>query len=839
MPLTELPIDTAMPRIVELLERHRALVVRAEPGAGKTTRVPPALMRAAAFSGGKIVVLEPRRLAARAAARRIADEQGLTLGREVGYQVRFDRVGNDATRLWVVTEGILLRMLQDDPFLEGVAAVVLDEFHERSIHVDMALALCRDVQQNARPDLALLVMSATLDPDAVCRFLGGAPLIDVAGRTFPVETTYVPTLERATIEDRVLRGVREAVDAGRGDILVFLPGVPEIRRVHERLGESRLGDFDILEIFGDMSPEDQDRSFRPSPKRRIILATNIAETSITLPWVDCVVDTGLVRRPRYDPASDLDRLVTEPVSRASADQRAGRAGRVGPGRCFRLGGALEHQQRAAFDPPEIARIDLTAAVLALAEWGVPDPAQFAFFEPPPPAALQRAVHTLRAIGALDREGLTAEGRALARMPLQPRLGRLARVAAQLGAPEWGAAAAAILADRDIVRRDVQLSRRQHVSECDLVDRVAAVLRQGESPFAQHELNSASVQAARQSVKQLVRMLPHSAPSPHPADALRRAVLTAWPDRLCRRRSPGADRAVMVGGSGVRIAPESAVVEHELFVAVDIEAPRPGERAEALVRRATGVERAWVDALGTQVREVVEVDSTSGRVTGARRVCFGDLVLEERQVPPRDPAAIAAALARAASRDPVVALGLDDDDRRAPFDRLRFVRRWMPELELPDPSGEALATALEAVIPGRRSLAELRTVPVDELLGVLLRWPQREALDREAPDRIAVPSGSRIRVDYSDPEAPTVAVRIQEVFGLAETPRLAGGRVNVTLQLLAPNYRPQQVTRDLRSFWANGYQEVRRELRARYPKHAWPDDPWTAPPQARPGRRPPG
>lgn len=836
--MNSLPVDLTLPALLEALRAGRNVVLRAEPGAGKTTRVPPALLDADVCNGRKVVVLEPRRIAARAAAARIADERQWTLGREIGYQVRFDRVGRADTPLWFVTEGILVRRLQDDPFLEDVGVIVLDELHERSVHVDLALALCREVQREARPDLRIVAMSATLDAGPVATFLGDAAVFDTPGRTYPVTVSYLDRPDDRGPVDRVVGGVRRVMADAEGDILVFLPGTGEIRQCEERLRELVSPHFEVCTLFGDLTPEEQDRTLRRSQSRRIILSTNVAETSVTIPGISDVIDTGLVRRVRYEPASALDRLVLEKISRASADQRAGRAGRERPGRCLRLWTELEHARLEPFEPSEIQRVDPAPTLLTLLEWGTRDPAAFAFFEPPSAAILATGMNTLRAIGAIDENGLTDAGRAIARLPLPPRLARLALTAASLGAPRYGAIAAALLAERDIVRLDARRTRRTHVSECDICDRVAVVAQRSDAPFARDEVNAGALATVRAAARSIESSLPRGTrPADENDDALRRAIFAAWPDRLCRRRNEGSDRAVMIGGAGVRLDPSSAVLEHALFVAVDLEAARPGERAEALVRRATGVERAWVDALGTTVHEDVVWDASAQRVTATRQVRFGDLVIDERAVHPTDAAAIAAALARAATGAPLVALGFVDGERAEYLARIRFLRKWMPELELPDFTSETLAHILPSLCAGRRSLSDLQRIPLDEVVAAVLSWEQRQTVEREAPEKLRVPSGSAIRLAY-DGEAPVLAVRIQEVFGLAESPRVAGGRVPVVMQLLAPNMRPQQVTRDLRSFWANTYPEVRRELRARYPKHSWPDDPWNAPPQARPTRRPP-
>lgn len=891
-----LPVDSVLPELLDALAAGGNAVLQAPPGAGKTTRVPPALAGAGIGGEGRgIVVLEPRRIAARAAARRIAAERGWEIGREVGWQIRFERRFSRATRILFVTEGVLVQRLQSDPFLDGIGCVVFDELHERSLFVDLALALCRRVQLEARPDLALVAMSATLETERVAAFLG-AQVVASEGRLHPIETAWVDRADPDTpLPAGVARGVRRALDATPGDLLVFLPGVGEIRRCEEALAPlAAERNLRLVPLFGDLAGDEQDRALRQGDRRKVVLATNVAETSVTVEGVTGVVDSGLVRRLVFDSALGLDRLELGRVSRAAADQRRGRAGREAPGFCLRLWSAGEESALRPFEVPEIRRADLAWAVLQLAAWGERDVASFPWFEAPEPAQIERAISHLTDLGALDATGLTPLGRQLARLPLAPRLGRLLLEGQARGVAAEAALVAALLSDRDPFR-----GRTGHApgSRSDLLDRVED-LPSSPSRSARGSLRSRSDVAGGtyllQSRDQILGVLERSGPtrgreevfatapsagggersvfdrrgaqdveasarsqtrapqagevrprggrSPieakasDPAEPLLRAIAAAYLDRLCRRRDPGTDRALMAGGRGVRLARESALAttSDELFVAVVLDAGRAGERSESLVRIASVVDRAWLPAELLQESRELVWDPDRERVAARRLFRFHDLVLEEKEVPISDPAAAASLLAERAETELDHALGLGDGKKKLLRERYRFLSLSRPDLYLPD-FDRHLKTLLPSIATGRRSYAELRAVPLDELFLSSLDRPHRGALDREAPERIEVPSGNRLTIDYSDPARPVLAVRIQELFGLAETPRLAGGRVPLLLHLLAPNGRPQQVTPDLASFWTNTYPQVRKELAGRYPKHAWPDDPATARPERRPQR----
>lgn len=838
-----LPIDAVLPELVSALRTGSSAVLVAPTGAGKTTRVPPALLTSGIAGDRRIVMLEPRRIAARAAARRMAEENGWTLGGEVGYQVRFDRRAGASTRILVVTEGILVQMLQADPFLEEAGAVLFDEIHERNLQTDLSLAMARRVQREVRPDLRLLAMSATIDPGPIAAYLGGAPAIESQGRLHPVEIEYLdprrgrPGGDEPPLPARVAAAVRQALERSPGDVLVFLPGVGEIQRAGEALAPlAAERGLAVLQLYGDLPADRQDAVLRPLDRRKVVLATNVAETSVTVEGVTAVVDSGLVRRLRYDPATGLDRLELGKVSRASADQRAGRAGRQAPGVCLRLWGEWEHPALPERETPEIRRVDLAGPALQLLAWGEGDLAAFDWFEAPDPATLAAATDLLRRLGATGPHGLTPAGTAMARLPVHPRIARLLLEGHRLGHPREAALLAALLSERDPFPRSERGAGPRRSSRSDLLDRLDALEAFERRDRSGPDLNAGAARFVLQARDQLADMIRRElgtggAVSSDRDEALLRTLLAAYPDRMARRREPRSPRALMVGGRGVRLAEESAVLEPELFLALELDV-RP---SEALVRLASEVDPAWLagEALRTAVE--VEFDPARERVVAWKRTRFEDLILSEAEAPPPAPDA-ERVLVEAAAERLDRALALDDPEVASFLARVRCLRDWMPELGLPAFGPEDLAGVLPALASGKRSFAELRRAPLLDVLRGALSWEQLQALEREAPERLEVPSGSRIKVDYEPGRPPVLAARIQELFGLAETPRLAVGRVPVLMHLLAPNYRPQQVTHDLHSFWENTYPQVRKELQGRYPKHAWPDDPWTAKPQRKPVRR---
>jgi ATP-dependent helicase HrpB len=858
-----LPIDDIMPRLLAELASARRLVLTAPPGSGKSTRVPPAL---AAAGGGAVLLLQPRRVAARSLAARIASERGWRLGEEVGYQVRFERVGGKQTRLWVMTEGTLTRRLQDDPYLDGVQAVILDEFHERNLNSDLALAWLAELRRTVREDLALVVMSATMDAAPVARFLDDAPVIVAGGRPHAVAVRQRAGARDEPLAMQVAAAVREALrEADCGDVLVFLPGVGEIRAAMAALATGC--DAEVLPLHGRLALEEQERALRPGERQRVILATNVAETSLTIPGVRTVIDSGLARISRFDPDRGLDTLVTEGISRASADQRAGRAGRTAPGRCLRLWSAQEDLRRPAHSDAEIQRVDLAPVVLLLKAWHGDDPRRFPWFEAPAPERIDHAEELLAALGISsgERAPLSARGRRIARLPVHPRLGRLILDAIDAGRAQLGCSLAALLSGSEVrlsaggPRRERELSLP---SQADALEDLAALasaearafapaLRgQGLDPFAAREAARVRDELLR-ALGPAPRPPAPSAHAPEDAALVVRLLLAAYPERVARRTVSDGNRGMMAGGVAVEIerssgcAARSGTPRPELFLAYGVHGlAGRGAAAATRVTRAAELDEqviAEVHAGAIVRREQLAWNDQRQQVDALIGWFYRDLCLRvARDGSQPDGAAVARVLAKAllprsaelVAEDPEAALWLS---------RLRWLRAVRGDLALPEPGSAQLRDLVEQCCAGCRSRAEVAAKPKLPWLEATLGREQSRLLDEYAPVSLSVPSGSRIRLDYAAADgvrAPVLAVRLQELFGLGQTPRLAGGRVAVLLHLLAPNYRVEQVTDDLASFWATTYRQVRKDLRARYPKHSWPEDPLHAIPQAK-GRPRPG
>jgi ATP-dependent helicase HrpB len=845
-----LPIDPVLPEVVAALRQQPSIVLRAPTGAGKTTRVPPALLDAGLSEDGRIIMLEPRRLAARAAARRMADERGGRLGDVVGYHVRFDRQCGPQTRILVVTPGILIRLLHDDPFLESTRVVIFDEFHERGLESDLALGMVRLVQQTVRPELRIVVMSATLAIEAVSAYLGGCPIIASEGRSFSVEIVHEARPERQSWPLAVARAVERTLERTPGDLLVFLPGLQEIRQTTrhlEALAAER--DLAVLPLHGELPAEQQDAALLPQARRKVVLATNVAETSVTVEGVTGVVDSGLARLLVFDPRVGLDRLQLTPISRASADQRAGRAGRTQPGICVRLWSAGAHRARPEQTEPEIRRVDLAAAVLQLLHLGEKEVLRFPWLEPPREATVAQAVAQLRRLGAVDDGGITALGREMAGLPVHPRLARLLIEGQRLGDAKRVALVAALLAERDPFARSLDeptAAVPRHATPSDVLDRIEVLEefeRSGRTATPRGSLHRAAAHFVLRARDQLLRSLRatrhhHSATSPlrqrlSTDEIVLRSLLAAFPDRVARKREAGSRRGVMVGGRGVRLAPSSGVLDAEFFLCIDVDA---GQK-ESLVRQASAIERVWLPA--EQVTSGVEIafDAETERAAAKRRVRFGDLLIEETDAPLPNSEETVRVLAAAAAAHLERVIPAEESPAGLYRTRVRCLAGWMPELQLSSLDDADMRELLTWLCHTCRSFAELRKADWLQAFQGRLNHAQRQAVEREAPERLQVPSGSCIALRYEQGRPPILAVRIQELFGWTQTPRIAGGRVPVLLHLLAPNYRPQQVTDDLASFWTNTYPQVRKELRARYPKHAWPEDPWTATAESRPRRRP--
>jgi len=852
-----LPIDPLLPEIVTALRRGRGAVIEAPPGAGKTTRVPRAIHEAGIAEGREVVVLEPRRLAARLAARRVAEEMGEKVGETAGYQVRFEEVAGPRTRIRFVTEGLLTRRLLADPTLPTAAVVVLDEFHERHLHSDLALAFLRRLQETQRPDLRLVVMSATLDAAPVARFLG-APSFRSEGRRFEVAIEYLSASEAARPDVRLERLVSSAVrrlvaEERDGDVLVFLPGAAEIRRCREAL-EPLAGSagLDLLPLHGDLPPEEQDRAVRPGARRKVILSTNVAESSVTIEGVVAVVDSGLARVASHSPWSGLPRLTVRKVSRASAAQRAGRAGRLRPGRALRLYTRHDHDGRPEFDLPEVLREDLAEPLLSLAGLGVAQ--DLVWFEAPPAAALEAARRLLHDLAAVDAGGrVTDLGRRMLHFPLHPRQARLLAEAESRGVAEAGALLAALLGERDVRERGPGPGRRAPpTGPSDLLE-LANLM--GEAERARFDadrlrelgLSPGPARALDRARRQLSRLARRSGPRPPPSEeeeALLRATLAAYPDRVARRRAPGSREVLLCGGGGARLDEASVVREAPLLVAVDAEERRgdrrpvgSGRPGEVLIRLASAVtQEMLLDLFPDALRYQDEIvwNAEAERVEGTERLLYRDLVLEESRRAKVDPARAEELLAQAAlAKGPAAFLADGALDRL--LARVALAARHAPEGRLPPVSDAQARGALRALCAGRRSFEDLRAAGLGEAILAGLPPGGRALLDRLAPERVALPSGRSLLVHYAPGEEPWVESRLQDFFGMARGPAVAGGKVPLVLHLLAPSQRPVQVTTDLAGFWERHYPAVRRELMRRYPRHAWPEDPLGASPPAARGR----
>ncbi len=833
LPVNPLPIDEALPALRTALRSRPGAVLQAPPGAGKTTRVPLALLDEPWLAGRQIVMLEPRRLATRASARFMARSLGEAPGGTVGFRVRGEsRVGRE-TRVEVVTEGILTRRIRHDPGLDGVGLLIFDEFHARSVHADLGLALALQSQELLRDDLRILVMSATLDGDQISGLLSGAPIVRSEGRAFPVETRYLPRRPEGRLEGDVAGAVARAVADEEGDILVFLPGAAEIRRVAETLA-ARFADSSphIFPLFGDLPSADQDRAIAPSPpgQRKIVLATNIAQTSLTIEGVRVVIDAGLSRVPRFSPRTGMTRLETVRVSRASADQRRGRAGRLAPGVCYRLWDEHEDHHLVPHDQPEILAADLAPVALELAAAGVADPAELKWLDPPPAAAFRQARELLREVSALDGDmRLTAHGQQLSELGTHPRLAHLMIRGAELGAGETAAIVAALLEERDILRGE------NGPPPADFALRVDAMSgREGAARMAGARVDAGGARRARElAARWRAALRPSQAPRgsmDEPSVGLLLAL--AYPDRIAQRRPGQRTRYLMRNGQGVVLGDAAAFGDAEYLVIPETD----GRQPESRIYLAAPVELADIEVqFGDQIATDDEYfwDEPRSAVAARRARRLGAITLGEGRIPEPDAARVAEVLATELLRRGIAALPWSEEARSI-RQRAAFLRTL--DAAWPDLSDAALTAAADAwlapLLVGVRKLDEVRRLDLAGALRGMLTWEQRASLDTLAPTHVAVPTGSRIGIDYSSAEAPVLAVRLQEMFGLSETPRIGGGRVPLTLHLLSPARRPVQVTRDLAGFWRESYFDVRKDLRGRYPKHYWPDNPLEAEPTRR-------
>ena len=813
-----LPIDAALPSLTAALRTNNAAVLVAPPGAGKTTRVPLALAGEDWAKDRRILVLEPRRLAARAAAERMAATFGERVGETVGLRVRFGSKISRKTRIEIVTEGIFTRLILDDPMLEGVAAVLFDEFHERSLDADLGLALARDAQQGLREDLRLLVMSATIDAARIAGLLGGAPIIASEGRAFPVDTRYAGRDARP-IEPQVADTIVRAMRADAGSLLAFLPGAAEIRRTQTQLENRAEASTDVVALYGALGGEEQDRAIAPAPpgRRKIVLATSIAETSLTIEGVRIVVDSGLARVPRYEPDVGVTRLETVRVSRAAADQRRGRAGRTEPGVCYRL---WDEPQTAALEPyarPEILAADLSSFALDLAAWGSA-PEQLAFLDPPPRPALTEAKALLAALGAIDADGrITDEGRHLRRLPLPPRLARMVVDAARQGAALIAAEIAAIIGERGLGGDDVDLRERLNVLHRDrsrrsrdarsMAERWAEIAMTGASPKDETELSVGAL------------------------------IALAYPERIAKNRGGGAGALLLANGRGAAIDAASPLAR-EPFLAV---AELSGSAAAGRILSAAPIALAEIEARFAdriEARDEITFDAASGSLRGRKSRRLGAVSLSDQHMRVEPNEATAKLLAEAIARSGI---------ERLPWskaltqwrDRVMFLRAsegQAVDSAWPDLSDAALAESVsEWLAPTLLSKTGIGQITADELgtaLRALLPWPLPRRLDAEAPTHFEAPTGSRVPIDYEAEGGPKISIRVQELFGLKSHPTIAGSKIPLLIELLSPAHRPVQTTRDLPGFWRGSYAAVRADMRGRYPKHPWPDDPIAAPPTRR-------
>ena len=817
-----LPIETALPPLLAALQATPNAVLQAPPGAGKTTRVPLALLDQAGWLGtGKIVMLEPRRLAARAAARRMAATLNEAVGETVGYRIRQDSKVSGKTRIEVVTEGILTRMIQDDPGLDGVGAVIFDEFHERNLNADLGLALCLEAQASLRPELRLLVMSATLDGAPIARLLGDAPVIVSEGRAYPVEVRWLEKDPTQRFEDALTSLIRRALaDEPEGDLLVFLPGQGEIRRVQARLEDTE-PDILIAPLYGDLSQDAQDAALLPKAgRRKVVLASAIAETSLTIEGIRVVIDGGQMRVPRFDPNGGMTRLITVPVSKASAEQRRGRAGRLGPGVCYRLWTEAAHRALPAFSTPEIVDADLAPLVLELARWGVGDPTTLSWLDPPPPAPVAQARALLTQLDALDGQGrITPHGRAMAKLPLHPRLAHMVLMAKSLNRGDLACDLAALLSERDILKNS---------QDADLRLRLEAL----RDPRGQG-VDRGSLQRCREAARQMRRQLGLSQSETSVEDA-GLLLAYAYPDRLAQRRGGDALHYHLSNGRGAFFRQPEALATSDILAIAELD----GDRRDARIFLAAPLTLAEIEdhfAERIVTSETVRWDSREQAVTARRQRRFGELVLEDIRMNAPPPEAVADAMLQGIGE-----MGLDclpwTPSARALQARLSFLHRTEETEDWPDCSDQALAATLDVWLApwldGASRRAHLGRLDMTAVIEAMLPWEAKRRLDHHAPTHVTVPSGSHVAIDYQSGGQPVLAVRLQEMFGLADTPTIAGGRTKLTLHLLSPARRPVQVTQDLASFWANTYKQVKADLKSRYPKHYWPDDPMQAEPTAR-------
>ena len=833
-----LPIASALPELGAALAAGRRALLQAPPGAGKSTGVPLALLDAPWLAGRRILLLEPRRLAARAVAARMASTLGEAVGETVGYRMRLETRVGPRTRIEVVTEGILTRQLQRDPALEGVGLVIFDEFHERSLQADTGLAFVLDAQRHLTPDLRILVMSATLEVAALAQLLEDAPVISAPGLSYPVETRYAQRPTTDYLDRQATAAIRQALRDDDGDLLVFLPGAGEIRRVERALtdlGDNAGGTIHVRPLYGDLDREAQDLAIRPAPagQRKVVLATNIAETSLTIEGIRVVIDGGLERRNRFDPRSGMSRLETGRISQASADQRRGRAGRLAPGICYRLWTAAEQRALLPYTPPEMSTADLAPLALELAGWGARDPGALTWLTPPPAGALAQSRELLHSLGALDGEGtITPHGRNMLGLAAHPRLAHLLLGAKAAGVGATACALAATLGERDLLRGGPGV--RPGERDADLRTRLEVLAREP-AAASRDDVDRATLRQIHRSADAFARQLGLKAGTERiEPEEVGWLLALAWPDRIARAREPGSGRYLLSNGRGAFFAGPQSLAKAEFLVIPELE----GGEKEARIWLAAPVSMADLEEhLASTIinSEEIRWDSREQCVAARRQRRLGALLLAEEALRKPDAGAVLMAMITGIRELGLNALPWSPELRQWQA-RVVLARDTDSATLWPDVSDPALLATLETwlspFLDGVVRTAHLTRVDLASALHALLTWSQQHRLDELAPTHLTVPSGSRIPIDYLDGGVPSLSVRLQEVFGLTATPRVGGGRVPLLLKLLSPARRPVQVTQDLASFWDSAYHEVRKELKGRYPRHYWPEDPHQAEPTKR-------
>jgi ATP-dependent helicase HrpB len=855
--MSKLPINDVLPQIQDTLGRHSRVVLQAPPGAGKTTMVPIALLDQPWLQNRQIIMLEPRRLAARNAATRMAFLLNEKVGQSVGYQIRQDSCFSKQTKILVVTEGILTRKLQADPELKSAALVIFDEFHERSLHADLSLALCLQSQQIIREDLKILVMSATLNTSAIADLLDGAPIIQSEGRSFPVEVRYLDTQITSSDNQQLIKSllntVKQVIRDHDSSCLVFLPGVKEINQlftaIRQYLDAESIDDILLAPLHGSLDKQQQDQAISPAPEntRKIVLATNIAETSLTIDGIGCVIDSGLERILVHDPSSAMNRLTTRSISQDSAEQRSGRAGRLSAGVCYRLWTAQQQQRLIKHSLAEIMHSDLSTLVLELANWGVSEVDELHWLDTPPASAIEQAKALLQRLDAIDDSGkISSHGRDMLQLTTHPRLAHMLLNATELGQPYLACLIASVLTEKDIYRPGAEKSY-------DIHDRIDVLQASGSSRNEhEHGIDQQQCRRIKQSADELYKRLKRSARKQHKnrsatsADSVEISedltgvlLAFAYPERIAKRRNSNDSRYVMSNGKGASIP---AHLQHHLYEYLVVASLDAKQREASIYLAAEITASQLQDYFADHVKHSEEMkwNESLQRVEAKRTASIGKLILQQKIVPPQDREALQQCLLRAIQDTGLQVLNWSPQASNLK-QRVQFInhsigndevlKKQLGELELPDFSDVALLRTMnEWLLPylsDENSFKQCQKLELSKLLFNQLSWEQQQLIERLAPEKIVVPSGSAIRIDYTDPQTPVLAVRLQELFGLYETPTLLDGHCKLMMHLLSPARRPMQVTQDLNSFWKTAYHEVKKELRGKYKRHYWPDDPLTA------------